>query len=186
MKLVKKQKKGPKFDGAEKMRDFYHSVIKKPLTEDDKKKLKAVFGKKKEIKVTNKNFGDLLLKSAKQAVEYNKGNLELKTTECIQIKPEEKPKKDKKFNYGLITGLFMGFVGGGFIPMLILVGGYQPNITPQERLSICYEYVIDKYEGRQIVFSAVHDYLNDTTLCTMYIDGKVDGIKVIGQKGNIK
>ena len=59
-------------------------------------------------------------------------------------------------------------------------------VKPQERLSICYEYVIDKYEGRQIAFSGVHDYRNDTTLCTMYIDGKVDGMKVIDQKGNIK
>lgn len=42
------KKKGPELDGAKKMRDFYYSVIRKPLSENDKKKLKDAFGKKEK------------------------------------------------------------------------------------------------------------------------------------------
>ena len=94
--------------------------------------------------------------------------------------------KDIKVNYGLITGLFMGFVGGGFILMLIIVGAYQPKITPQERHAICFKDVVERYAGKKVTFSVFHDYRNDTALCTVYVNGKVDSIKVIDKSGNIK
>lgn len=60
------KKKGPEFDGAEKMRDFYYSVIKKPLSEDEKKKLKDVFGKKEKKH-----------KDEQAAIETNKNEMNL-------------------------------------------------------------------------------------------------------------
>jgi len=94
--------------------------------------------------------------------------------------------KDIRVNYGLITGLFIGFVGGGFITMLILMGGYQPNITPQERHAICFKDVVERYAGEEVTFSVFHDYHNDTAMCTVYVNGKVDSVKVIDKSGNIK
>ena len=47
----------------------------------------------KKIKITSDNFGDLLVESAKQAVEYSKGKITLKTT-SLELPPEP-PKYNK-------------------------------------------------------------------------------------------
>ena len=46
--MTTQKKKGPEYDGAKKMREFYNSVIQKPLNKEQKEKLKETFGKKKD------------------------------------------------------------------------------------------------------------------------------------------
>jgi putative transcriptional regulator len=59
--------------------------------------------KNKKLKVTNDNFADLLMKSAKQALDHSKGKLELRETVTFKIKdvPDIKTKDIAKIRKDL-------------------------------------------------------------------------------------
>lgn len=56
---MSKKLKGPNSNAAARLREFYNSVIRKPLNEEDKIELRKVFNKKIQIKKVAKSNQDI-------------------------------------------------------------------------------------------------------------------------------